>query len=70
MFKVGDTVVLKSGGPLMTVTKAGKDTSGANVVWVSWFVGDHTEKTGHFPVDALEADDGTPPSGGGFSAPA
>ena len=49
-YKEGDLVVLKSGGPVMTVT----DTSpGGEHVWCQWFPGKKLEK-GHFPIIALE----------------
>ena len=50
-FKIGDTVILKSGGPVMTVTAI--DNEGL-VVWCTWFDGDD-EKEESFPADALEA---------------
>ena len=50
-FKIGDTVVLKSGGPVMTVTAI--DNEGL-VVWCAWFDG-NDEKQESFPADALEA---------------
>lgn len=60
-FKIGTTVRLKSGGPVMTVTGVGTDTTkGHTVVWTSWFTKDDQEKTGHFPADAVEEDDGGP----------
>jgi uncharacterized protein YodC (DUF2158 family) len=66
-FKVGETVRLKSGGPLMTVVEARSD----GTIFVSWFNKDEDKKSDHFPADSLEADDGMPPmpSGGGFRAP-
>jgi uncharacterized protein YodC (DUF2158 family) len=50
-FKIGDTVILKSGGPAMTVTAI--DNEGL-VVWCTWFDG-NDEKQESFPVDALDA---------------
>ena len=50
-FNIGDTVVLKSGGPVMTVTAI--DNEGL-VVWCTWFDG-NDEKEESFPADALEA---------------
>jgi uncharacterized protein YodC (DUF2158 family) len=54
-FKKGDTVRLKSGGPLMTVTNAEKGR-----VWVSWFDKSENEKSSVFNAEALDADDGGP----------
>lgn len=56
MFKVGDTVRLKSGGPLMTAAAKG-DTKG-QMVWTSWFVNNKEDK-GHYPASFLAADDGS-----------
>ena len=50
-FNIGDTVVLKSGGPAMTVTAI--DNEGL-VVWCTWFDG-NDEKQESFPADALVA---------------
>jgi len=53
LFKVGDTVQLKSGGPDMTVTRIG--TSGGDpMVWCAWFEGTK-DAYGLFPPDALKA---------------
>ena len=53
-FKVGDVVVLKSGGPAMTVTSIGKPAYESVLhVWVSWF-DNATSHAGVFPVDAVE----------------
>ena len=38
-FKVGDVVVLKSGGPEITITDVRRDNEGKAVVWTSWFEG-------------------------------
>jgi len=52
-FKVGDTVRLKSGSPIMTVTIVG-ERHGLPMVACAWFV--KTEnKTAEFPPDSLEA---------------
>jgi uncharacterized protein YodC (DUF2158 family) len=53
-FKIGDTVRLKSGGPLMTV----KETSG-DQVRCQWFDEKHSVQTHLFLAAMLEADDGT-----------
>lgn len=54
-FKVGETVRLKSGGPLMTVTGFGKDAKGTERVNCSWFDKTNSEQTATFPPDAIEA---------------
>jgi uncharacterized protein YodC (DUF2158 family) len=36
-FKKGDVVVLKSGGPRMTVSQTGEDSYGEQKVWCVWF---------------------------------
>lgn len=51
-FKIGDRVVLKSGGPDMTVTNVG-DQMGRLMVWCSWFDG-MKPSAATFPPDALE----------------
>ena len=52
-FNVGDTVQLKSGGPIMTVTYFGPDQFGASqTVQCMWFVGPD-QRTGQFPPGAL-----------------
>lgn len=38
-FKVGDVVMLKSGGPKMTVKEVGPDFGGKPRVWCDWFDG-------------------------------
>lgn len=48
-FKIGDTVVLKSSGPNMTVTKVFDGKS----IWCTWFAGKKCEKS-PFSEDALE----------------
>jgi uncharacterized protein YodC (DUF2158 family) len=61
-FKIGDVVILKSGGPLMTITG---DKTGANISIgkvfsgrydCRWFDGDEM-KHAQFPQDALELDE-------------
>tara|TARA_B100000315_G_scaffold236682_1_gene252732 strand:- start:3703 stop:3876 length:174 start_codon:yes stop_codon:yes gene_type:complete len=49
--KVGDTVRLKSGGPLMTVEHI-DETEGIASVLCSWFVEDE-KKTSLFPPETL-----------------
>ncbi len=53
--KSGDTVRLKSGGPLMTVTTVG-DNMGTPTAWCVWFEGSK-RVTGYFPVAGLNAED-------------
>jgi uncharacterized protein YodC (DUF2158 family) len=49
----GDTVKLKSGGPLMTVEKVAKSAKGEILAWCIWFEG--TKKLdGQFPPAILE----------------
>ena len=57
MFKVGDTVRLKSGGPLMTVTGIGNDRNKEQMIWTSWFVNNKEDK-GHYPASSLDAEAG------------
>lgn len=56
-FKVGDVVVLKSGGPRMTVAVI--ETEYGNQIVCKWFVAG-VENSGTFPPDALTKS----PSGG------
>ena len=49
-FKVGDVVVLKSGGPKMTVDSISPDGG----IWATWFAGAKHERA-HFSVETLEA---------------
>ena len=49
-FKIGDTVKLKSGGPLMTIFKYDYDTK---EFVCRWFVEGKTED-GYFPPDSLQ----------------
>jgi uncharacterized protein YodC (DUF2158 family) len=51
-WKVGDTVRLKSGGPVMTVTNVAKDEQ--DLVWVSWFDSAGNPFEGSYPEEALE----------------
>jgi len=50
-FKAGDRVVLKSGGPIMTVTHVDKKPS---LVHTTWFTDRGEEIAAHFPPAALE----------------
>ena len=53
-FKIGDTVMLKSGGPLMTVHSAkGSQIQQINCVWFD----DVTVKSGMFNPEALKRGD-------------
>lgn len=59
-FKTGDTVRLKSGGPLMTVEVA--PTGQGQEVQCVWFNSDggkHTRESGYFRPEMLESDDGS-----------
>ena len=52
-FKVGDTVRLKSGGPLMTITIANYD--GKRRFYCQWFTKDEdAARESYFPPDALQ----------------
>jgi uncharacterized protein YodC (DUF2158 family) len=53
-FKPGDVVVLKSGGPKMTVDQTEVSGSGRTVVWCDWFEGNR-KVTATFPSTSLEA---------------
>lgn len=57
MFKVGDVVALKSGGPCMTVFTVDE---GRNTVWTQWFVDGKVEH-GEFAVDTLHSKRDQPP---------
>lgn len=56
-FKVGDTVRMKSGGPLMTITGV-ENKEGRQMVWCSWFDNTGKESKGYWPAAAVEADSG------------
>lgn len=56
-FKVGDTVRLKSGGPLMTIEFFSEDGDAFCV----WFSKDEDKRNG-FPPQTLKSDDGKPPA--------
>jgi uncharacterized protein YodC (DUF2158 family) len=59
-FKVGDTVRLKSGGPLMTVSSLTTDFDGHPVVKTTWFDKDDRECSGSYLKDMLTADADSP----------
>jgi uncharacterized protein YodC (DUF2158 family) len=58
-FKPGDTVRLKSGGPLMTVEKFETDELGTPTVWVVWFE-ENKPMREHYGAASVTADDGVP----------
>jgi uncharacterized protein YodC (DUF2158 family) len=58
-FKIGDTVRLKSGGPLMTVTGVNQRPNVGEVVWCAWFDEKNNEKTGFYPATAVVPHDGS-----------
>lgn len=51
--KKGDTVRLKSGGPLMTVTYVGRSASGDPTVTCTWFDNNSDPKTTNLPIEAV-----------------
>lgn len=60
-FKIGDVVVLKSGGPKKTITKVGTD-KGVPVIWCVWPTKGGKDEVGFYPADALMlATDKKPP---------
>lgn len=59
-FKIGDTVRLKSGGPLMTVHSLGKDSEGKLRLNVVWFDKNEAQHHAAFAPGAVEVDDGGP----------
>lgn len=54
--KAGDTVQLKSGGPLMTVEQVATRAGGGIAAWCQWFEKNKLE-TGVFPLTSLELAD-------------
>jgi uncharacterized protein YodC (DUF2158 family) len=57
-FKAGDTVRLKSGGPLMTVTSMGTPIQTIVFsVFVTWFDKDQKPQTGCYVPEALTFED-------------
>jgi len=55
-FKVGDVVILKSGGPTMTVCEIDDDE---DMIYCQWFVENKILETADFPADSLEHYDAT-----------
>jgi uncharacterized protein YodC (DUF2158 family) len=52
-FKVGDIVMLKSGGPKMTIYDLNENGGGVITIFrTTWFAGNKNEK-GNFPPEAL-----------------
>ena len=49
-FKVGDVVILKSGGPKMTV----EDVEAGDTIVCQWFITGQKLEYGSFPADSLE----------------
>ena len=49
-FEIGDTVILKSGGPIMTVVEVGAGSTGS--IACRWYEGKKF-LTDHFPLAAL-----------------
>jgi uncharacterized protein YodC (DUF2158 family) len=56
-FKVGDTVRLKSGSPLMTIIKLQPDDASEPSVACAWFSDDEEPHKGEFPGAALEMEE-------------
>lgn len=52
MFKPGDVVTLKSGGPDMTVTRV-EHEAGQTLVFCAWFTGNKSE-AGYWPAESLK----------------
>ncbi|HEX4302094.1 MAG TPA: DUF2158 domain-containing protein [Rhizomicrobium sp.] len=55
-FNEGDTVRLKSGGPLMTVTSTDRLDDGSTLVYCVWFDDKKAEKTSQFRAGTLVAE--------------
>lgn len=53
-FAPGDTVILKSGGPTMTIEKIAKSASGETLAWCIWFDGSK-RCSDTFPPSSLKA---------------
>jgi uncharacterized protein YodC (DUF2158 family) len=56
-FKIGDTVRLKSGSPLMTVIDVRPDDTSEPNVACAWFSDDEAPRKGEFPEAALEMEE-------------
>jgi uncharacterized protein YodC (DUF2158 family) len=54
-FKIGDTVQLKSGGPIMTVVNVDKNLSGSQTVQCTWFTKDEVTKHETFLAASVRA---------------
>lgn len=54
-FKIGDTVQLKSGGPVMTVSNIGKDMGDTPTVWVDWFEKSEPKRATFHPEQLISA---------------
>jgi uncharacterized protein YodC (DUF2158 family) len=55
MYRIGDLVQLKGGGPVMTITNVGDRPNGQHV-WTAWHTGapgHQVEQTGFYHVDAV-----------------
>ena len=48
-FKIGDTVQLKSGGPIMTIILVGKTSRGTPYVRAKWFNGEEYSREDFHP---------------------
>lgn len=53
LYKVGDKVKIKSGGPDMTVQTVIETNQGTYSYWCQWFAGRKLER-GNFPEASLE----------------
>lgn len=53
--KIGDTVQLKSGSPVMTVTGFVPEGSGRQLLKCTWFDQTDNERTSAYPPEALKA---------------
>ena len=53
--KVGDTVELRSGGPIMTVESVKSLPDGSHLIHCVWFDHDHNERRGQYPEAALQS---------------